>query len=1152
MSDLKNRQVFLRDPVATTIPNDGVTKVVEPKSDNDWDILRYELESFVCEGEYQSGLERILSAFLTNISQPQQQAVWVSGFYGSGKSHLVRVLEYLWRDREFPDGASARSLVNLPTDIKANLTELSRVGRQEGGLWSAAGTLAGAGSVRLALLSLIFRSAGLPEQYPAARLTTWLKQNDLYKAVNVGVEARGRSLETELRHMYVSPTLADSLLEAIPDLASTPTEVHALLGQQYPYVDDISDDELYHAIEDVFYLQSTADGKLPLTLLVFDELQQFIGDHPERTLHVQGIVEACSSRFGSRILFVGTGQSALQANTELSKLQGRFSIQVTLSDFDVEKVVRAVVLRKAPDKIAPVKEMLDTFSGEIDRHLAGTGIGTQPQDTQDRVADYPLLPVRRRLWERLLRVVDTAGTAGQLRTQLRIVHETTKEIGNRPLGTVIPSDAIYRQIKTHMLQNGALLRDLSTLIDDLDDGSEEGKLRSRLCSLIFMTGKLPQDGALGTGVKANADTLADLLVEDITVGSASLRQRVPYALQSLVDDGKLILIGDEYRLQTPESAEWETDYRARLSQILGNEAKTAEVRSQAIRNAVSETLRDLRFSQGTTKTTRNYSLHFGPENPPRETNNVPVRLQDEWSTSVTSVRQEAQQAGIEDATVFVFLPQLEADELKQTIARLEAAKETLSTKPVPSTGGGIEARSAMDTRGQVEQQRLSSLVDNIVKNARVYQGGGNEVTAESFPQSFREATEAGITRMFPKFPDADQTGWDTVIRRASEGGTDLLSVLGYTGDVDSHPVCQEVRTLVGSSGRKGAEVRRHFTSSPYGWPQDTVDGALLALLAGGFIRATRNGQTVTANGMNRQQIGVTDFAREGVTISATQRLAVRRVGTAIGLPLKGGEEAEGVPSILMRIKERAHAAGGEPPLPESPDHTLVTGLQELFGNQQVAEVADKADELINHYLSCSAAADTAEDRLRTWILLESFFKQVGDLTEASQLKSQMEAIRSDRTILNNPDPIPPLLNQITALLRKAVSEIHELMVTERDREVAELEASENWSKLQPEERERILVSNGLGPIPELCIGTDQELIDCLEDTAIKGWEERLLALKARVDRARGEAARQVAPKAVTVRPSPATLNSREDVEAYVRELRDQLLAQVDEHPVIIP
>ena len=80
MSVLKNREVFYRNPLTTTILNDGVTKVVEPKSESDWRVLRYELESFVCQGEYEQGLDRILSSFLTNISRPQQQAVWVSGF----------------------------------------------------------------------------------------------------------------------------------------------------------------------------------------------------------------------------------------------------------------------------------------------------------------------------------------------------------------------------------------------------------------------------------------------------------------------------------------------------------------------------------------------------------------------------------------------------------------------------------------------------------------------------------------------------------------------------------------------------------------------------------------------------------------------------------------------------------------------------------------------------------------------------------------------------------------------------------------------------------------------------------------------------------------------------------------------------------------
>ena len=255
--------------------------------------LRYELESFVCEGEYRQGLDRMLSAFLTNISQPQQQAVWVSGFYGSGKSHLVRVLEYLWRDVEFPDGARSRSLVTLPSDIETSLVELSRLGRQEGGLWSAAGKIGeGAGAVRLALLGVLFRSANLPEEYPAARLVLWLKQNGWYDTVAAAVESRGKTLRTELRNMYVSPVLAETLLEVIPGLAFSPPDVRTLLREQYPNVSDISDSDLHSAIADVLSLQSTASGKLPLTLLVFDELQQFIGNDPQRTLHVQNVVEA--------------------------------------------------------------------------------------------------------------------------------------------------------------------------------------------------------------------------------------------------------------------------------------------------------------------------------------------------------------------------------------------------------------------------------------------------------------------------------------------------------------------------------------------------------------------------------------------------------------------------------------------------------------------------------------------------------------------------------------------------------------------------------------------------------------------------------------------------------------------------------------------
>ena len=1077
----------------------------------------------------------------------------MSGFYGSGKSHLVRVLECLWRDLEFPDGAKARSIATLPSDIDADLVELSRLGKQEGGLWSAAGHLgAGAGAVRLALLAVLFRGADLPEQYPAARLVIWLKQNGWYNTVAAAVAARGKTLNHELRNMYVSPVLAESLLVAIPGLASGPPDVRTLLREQYPNVSDISDTDLHSAIVDLLSLQSTDPGKSPLTLLVFDELQQFIGSDPQRTLHVQNVVEACAARFGSHLLFVGTGQSALQANTELSKLQGRFSIRVTLSDIDVVKVVREVVLRKTPDKIASVKSVLDSSSGEIDRHLAGTRIGPQPSDVEDRVADYPILPVRRRLWERMLRSVDRAGTAGQLRTQLRIVHDTTREVATKPLGTVAPADAIYWQIENAMLQSAILPRDVATFIRELDDGTVAGKLRARLCALIFMIGKLPRDeGPLATGVRATLDALADLVVDDLTEGSVSLRQQVPVLLQDLVDAGTLILFDSEYRLQTPESIEWETDYRSCLSRVLGDDVRMAAERETAVREALATALKGLAFVQGVTRTPRKYEMHLGSERPATDGSGVPLWVQDEWLTALGSVREEARQAGVDNPTVFVFLPRLEADELRQTIGRLRAAEETISTRAVPQTSAGIEARGSMQSRIDVEGKHVSDLVDNIIKNAQVYQGGGNEIIAASFPEAIQQAVKAALTRLFPRFSDADQSGWNRVVTRALQGAADALSALGYHSDVEKHPVCQEIRSFAGGAGKKGSEVRRHFSAPPYGWSRDAVDGALLALFAGGGVRAARSGQPMTAKDLNQQQIGVTDFFSEGVVVSAAQRIEVRKVSSAMGLPVKSGEEAKAVVAILECLQSEALAAGGEAPLPAQPDTAIVSELRQLGGNRQIVGVADKSDTLIDQHRVWSAAGEATQERLPEWRRLARLQHHARALPVATELKPQLDAIRAQRSLLTDPNPLPPLLSKVTTALRKTVSEAHERLRRERDQEVTALEKSDDWLKLDPANGARVLASNGLGPIPDLAIGTDQALMNCLDDAGLQEWDDRILALRTRITDAREEAARLLTPKAVTVRPIPATLNSREDVEDYIQRLREQLLAQVDEHPLII-
>ena len=87
-------------------------------------------------------------------------------------------------------------------------------------------------------------------------------------------------------------------------------------------------------------------------------------------------------------------------------------------------------MAKRPDRVNDVKSTLDGNAGELDRHLAGTGIGPRSEDKSILVEDYPLLPVRRRFWEHSLRAVDRArARQGNFAHSLRIVYDANPAHG---------------------------------------------------------------------------------------------------------------------------------------------------------------------------------------------------------------------------------------------------------------------------------------------------------------------------------------------------------------------------------------------------------------------------------------------------------------------------------------------------------------------------------------------------------------------------------------------------------------------------------------------------------------------------------------------------------------------------------------------------
>ena len=1145
---MKNRDLYQRDPEQILLPNSGVAAMTDARTEEERRTLRFELEHFVCEGEYRKGLERILQSYLGHQDQPEQPAAWISGFFGSGKSHLAKMLRFLWTDFVFSeDGASARGLARLPNDVRDLLTELATLGRRGHGLHAAAGSLgAGAGdSVRLALLGILFKSANLPESYPQARFCLWLQRNGCYDQVSQGVAAQGRDLRSELSDLYVSPVLAKALLDADPAFAGSERDARQALREQFPRRDDITTEEFVKAMQDAL----ANDGGMPGTAVILDEVQQYIGEDAERSYIVQEVVETCAKRFGSRVLFVGTGQTALSGTPALQRLQGRFAVNVELSDNDVETVIRRVVLTKRQDRLGDLCAALEAAAGEIDRHLHGARIAPRSEDQAVLAEDYPLLPVRRRFWEQALRAVDRAGTAGQLRTQLRIVYEAIRANADCPLGAVVPADFLFGQVAANLLNSGELLREIHETILKQDDGTPDGELKSRLCALVFLIRKLPRDPGADAGVRANLDMLADLLVQDLAQDGVALRRRLPALLDDLVDLGSLMKLGDEYSLQTREGSAWEAEFRNRRNRLLRDIPSLSGKRAQRLGEAMQQALGSIRLLQGAAKEPRKLALHFGPE-PPDGGNEVALWVRDGWGADEKSALADARAAGQDSPTIHAFVPKSRADELARQIAIQSAANETLDCKGVPTTREGMEARRGMETRRAEAESRLRALVAQIIEGAKVLQGGGNELLEANLPSKVKAAAEASLVRLFPEFREADDSRWAQAIERARRGDEQPLAAVAFSGKTEEHPVCAAVLACVGS-GRKGREVRAHFSAPPYGWPRDAVDAALIGLFGAGHLQATANGVALSPLSLDQGKVPATDFRVESATIDTRQRLKLRKLFQDAGIPCKPNEESAAAGKLLKMLTELAQGAGGEAPLPPVPSIRHLADLQVLAGNEQLLGVLARHEELAGNFKQWSKLRRLGKERLPAHQRLLALAEHGKALDAVQEAWPQMDAIAANRNLLADADPIPDLARAVADALRAALAEAAKRCAAVYDAQLTRLQSAESWRQIKPAERDALLRRARIEQAEVGATGTEQEVLDSLNRTSLEGWRTKTAALPQLFAEARAQADKLVEPRMRHVRLESATLRTEDDVRAWSAKTERSLLEQVKKGPIVV-
>jgi len=1147
---MKIRDVLQRDPATHPLVNHGQARL------DDHATERGELATFVCEGQFSDGIRRILESYLACQSQTSQKAAWVSGFYGSGKSHLLKMLCHLWADTKFEGGATARSLVPaLPDDLRNLFRELDTAGRRAGGLLAAAGSLPSGSTdhVRLTILGVLLAGAGLPAQLPQAQFSLWLHEQGWFERVKDEIEKTGKAWPTELNNLYVSGLIVRALLACDPNFAGSEAEARGVLKAQFPpRTSDITTAEFLGTAKRALALAGR-DGRIPCTLLVLDEVQQYIGTSADRSTLVTEVIEALSKQFDSQVLVVGAGQSALTEVPLLHKLMDRFTIRVPLSDTDVETVTRKVLLQKNPSAVANVKKLLDDHAGEVSRHLQGTRIAETSRDRSLAADDYPLLPVRRRFWEHCFRQVDAAGTQSQLRSQLRIIHDAVAKLSSRPLGAIVPADELFDALAPEMVNTGVLLREINGRIIGLakDDGAA-GSLKRRICGLVFLVGRLPREGAADIGVRATKEHIADLLVDDLSADNGKLRSAVGDALEQLVSDGVLMRIGDEVRLQTREGAEWDREFRNRQTRLVNDPTELHMRRDQVLHAEVDRVVRSVKLVHGAAKVSRSFAVSRDATPPLPNAEAIPLWVRDEWSTSPKEVLDEARKAGSESAILIGLLPRQSAQELHDAIAEADAAQQTLEAKGTVTTDAGTDARRSMEGRRDAAVRRRDEIVRQVVANAKLYLGGGAELLQLTLEEKLREGANAALARLFPRFNEADAlaAAWEAAIKRAREGADQPLQPVGHQGPTEQHPVCQQVLSIIGA-GKTGTALRKALTASPFGWPQDAIDAAAIALHRSQHIAATLNGTPVAPGQLDQSKLAKAELRVEKVTLSVTDRLALRKLFQSAGVSCKPNEEAMQARAFIDAVLALATNAGGEPPLPPAPPTAELEDLRARVGTDLLAGILERRASLEAQIGEWTKAKELAAVRWPVWRSVERMAHHATGLQAAAKHVAEIEAVRAQRLLLAPTDPVAPLRSALADALRVAVTSAREAHGRAHRAALDTLAKSDVWGRLSSEQQGQMVASAGLAPPAPLDVSTDEALLAALDALPLAARQAAPDAVVGQQERALALAARELEPKVRPVAIERATLKTADDVKRWAARQEEKLLEAVQSGPVLV-
>ncbi|WML52469.1 BREX system P-loop protein BrxC [Neobacillus sp. PS3-12] len=834
--------MIIKDMFQKDIERDirGVIKVAQTDEDN----IYQELDEYVVTRELNKHLSKFYENYQKSIDGlTDKMGVWISGFFGSGKSHFLKILAYLLENKKVKNKKAVEFFQNKIQDplILANMNRTADV-ETEVILFNidskaSLDSKSKEDAILRVFMKVFYEHRGYFGDIPGvAEMEKYLDQKGVYEQFKAEFKSLSDEEWVDRRNTFYFD--ADYVIGALTKVTDMSEESARNWFENGVNNFEISIEKFAKDVKE--YIDQK--GKNFHLVFLVDEIGQFIGDSRSLMLNLQTVAEDLGTYCQGKVWIMVTSQESIDSivkvkGDDFSRIQGRFDTRLSLSSISVDEVIKKRILLKKdfandklklifPEKSAILKNLISFKESTSD--LRG-------YDHEQDFADvYPFIPYQFKLLQNVFEQVRRHGSSGKhLSEGERSMLSAFKEAGSRykdaEEGILIPFYAFYDTIKEFL--NPSISRVIEGAYEN--PALKDDEFNVNLLKVLFMIKYIKE-------LPANIENVATLMVSSIDEDKLELKEKIKVSLRKLISQTLVQKNGDYFIFLTDD----EQDVNREIKAIHIDEDLT----KRELANYIFQDLYDEKKYRYTNVYTFSYNQKMDEKNYGNQTASIGINILSPLSDHYGRSEQELMMMSSGSGELIIKLGGNESyiEEMEEVL-KIEEYRKKKNITQLPESIQNILNNKQAEVRER--RRRVRELLEDAIKSGKFFINGDDaNIKGSTVKEKINTALHSLVDNVYTKL------GY---VKEFLDSERELLSVLSIkdeqltlSPEIKHDPnesATKEMFDFITMQDSIQKQIRvkillDRYSDKPYGWRLLDIQRLIAELLREQRIRLRYNSE----------------------------------------------------------------------------------------------------------------------------------------------------------------------------------------------------------------------------------------------------------------------------------------------------------------------